>query len=897
VQLVTCRIETGPIKVRDSCSCQIAVRDCGRHWGEQHRGEMRRGLLDSTVEMMGEQRGAEAAARGPHPASRSDEDPQLRERPVADNGMSVEQPSAPLDRDREAASPSFHLDSLYTAEQGDEVLLLLTGWIDDRSSPLAGIRIASDDWLEWLGLDQVERLRRSDVDISLGAMGEQLFGMWSVAAAGPLGGDLLSVELLLQDGTRCATVIAPTRCSQRELEDELARLVDDPNSSAFRRLPLDRGVMQRIVGRELLDEVRSAPEVGSAPEVRSAPEVSRSAAESRSAPRSWVDSVTVADCGGIFLVFLIGWVDDRLAPLHQLRVLGNGWVGLLPRDQLGRCRRDDVPSLTSADQPLLGFWGLGFYDPGTLDGGVRSVEIVLADGSCRSFEVAARTCAEFDLRKQVADYLDSLGSSDRRLPAEPTAIQRAIGRWDAYEAATMPRAEMESVVVGTDGGVFICGWIDDTFDQLDGVRVSGSGWIVTFPGAGLARSCRPDVQKALGTSRASCFGCCGFMGDSVHAVPGSRCTVEWLMKSGARRRIEVPVRVLDSGDLMALVLGHLGACRFPGNPQIEAMACVAESIGRHIVDLNLRVTGMIKSRPHVERFGVRRHIRKGAVIVCLYGRPEYLFLQNAAFSAGPGIRDYELVYVCNSPDMAEGLLREAHIATMAYGLDVTLILLPGNAGFSAANNVGVDLAQADRLIMVNPDVFPLDRDWATKHTEIIEQKPAEQTQVFGVPLYYSDGSLMHAGMYFDVDIGLSLDHTAFKRRTLLRVEHYGKGAPPRDKKLLTPRPVPAVTGAFMSCRRQWFEAIGGLDEGYVMGHYEDADFCLKSLARGVAPWLHDVRLWHLEGSGSIHRPAREGATTINRWLFTSRWASTIVPDMLGPSPRHALLSGLGDLTL
>jgi GT2 family glycosyltransferase len=806
--------------------------------------------------------------------SRSDEDPQLCERPVADNVVSAEQPSAVSDRDRAAASPPFHVDSLCTAERGDRILLLLTGWIDDRSSPLAGIRIAGDNRLEWLGLEQVGRFRRADVDISLGAAGKELFGIWSVGAAGRLGSGLLSVELLLQDGTRCATEIVPTRCSQRELEDQLAGLVHSPNP-ACRHLPTDTAMMQRIVGQEQLDARREQPDEG------------------RSTPRGYVDSVTVADCGGIFLVFLIGWVDDRLVPLHQLRVLGNGWVGLLQRNQLGRCRRADVPSLTTADQPLLGFWGLGFYDPGTLDGGVRSVEIVLADGSCRSFEVAAQTCAELGLRKQVADYLDSLGASDRRLPAEPTAIHRAIGRWDAYEAATMPGAEVESVAVGADGGVFICGWIDDTIDELDGVRVSGSGWIVTFPGTGLARSYRQDVQSALGAARAHCFGCWGFTSDNVNAVPRSGCTVEWLMKSGARRRIEVPVRVLDSGDLMALVLGHLGACKFLGNPQVEATACVAESIGRHIVDLNLRVTRAITSRPYVERFGVRRHTRKGAVIVCLYGRPEYLFLQNAAFSAGQGIGDYELVYVCNSPEMAEGLLREAHIATMTYGLDITLILLPGNAGFSAANNVGVDIAHADRLMMVNPDVFPLDRDWATKHTEIIEQKPAEQTQVFGVPLYYNDGSLMHAGMYFDADIGVSLKRTTFKRRTLLRVEHYGKGAPPRDKKLLTPRPVPAVTGAFMSCKRQWFEAINGFDEGYVWGHYEDADFCLKSLARGVAPWLHDVRLWHLEGSGSIHRPALDGAATVNRWLFTSRWESTIVPDMLGPSPRHALLPGLG----
>ena len=69
-----------------------------------------------------------------------------------------------------------------------------------------------------------------------------------------------------------------------------------------------------------------------------------------------------------------------------------------------------------------------------------------------------------------------------------------------------------------------------------------------------------------------------------------------------------------------------------------------------------------------------------------------------------------------------------------------------------------------------------------------------------------------------------------------------------------PRPVPAVTGAFMSVDRGWFEKLGGFTEDYVFGHYEDADLCLKSIQAGAVPWIHDIRLWHLEGQGS-HPPA------------------------------------------
>ena len=109
----------------------------------------------------------------------------------------------------------------------------------------------------------------------------------------------------------------------------------------------------------------------------------------------------------------------------------------------------------------------------------------------------------------------------------------------------------------------------------------------------------------------------------------------------------------------------------------------------------------------------------------------------------------------------------------------------------------------------------------------------------------------------------------------LRVEHYGKGAPPLSTKFVRSRPVPAITGAFISLNRKWFENIGGFSEDYVFGHYEDADLCLKSLEKGVCPWMHDVKLWHLEGKGSHRLPVHEGASIVNRWLFNRRWAKKI----------------------
>ena len=119
---------------------------------------------------------------------------------------------------------------------------------------------------------------------------------------------------------------------------------------------------------------------------------------------------------------------------------------------------------------------------------------------------------------------------------------------------------------------------------------------------------------------------------------------------------------------------------------------------------------------------------------------------------------------------------------------------------------------------------------------------------------------------------------------MIRVEHYAKGAPPETPAYHRARPVPAVTGAFMSADRAWYERLGGFSEEYVYGHYEDADLCMRSLASGRPVWLHDLPLWHLEGKGSTRRLAHEGGALVNRWHFTRLWGDFIADAFCGAEP-------------
>jgi GT2 family glycosyltransferase len=447
----------------------------------------------------------------------------------------------------------------------------------------------------------------------------------------------------------------------------------------------------------------------------------------------------------------------------------------------------------------------------------------------------------------------------------------------------------ESIFVCRGGGVLVMGWVDDDARPLDAITLVAGGWRATFDANSLARRTRPDVAAALGRQIPYPFGYIGFIFGEKEIIPGGRGDLQLKFRDGGVITASQDIRTVDEIELRLILLSHLSDSEHLGGATTNAAACLSAGLGDNVIRFNHSITAPIAARPYVKRFGGAKRKYAGSIVVCLYGRAEYHFVQNALFAGNPGIDDYEFIFVSNSPELADTLLANAKKAYRTYGLDQTLVLLPGNAGFGAANNVAVDSAESDRILIVNPDVFPKDRAWAAKHTDLIRNHPRTETDLFGAPLYYDDGSLMHGGMFFEVDTRVAFHRTQNTLTRLIRVEHYGKGAPAESPQFTRPRPVPAVTGAFISVARPWFETLGGFTEDYVFGHYEDADLCLKSLKKGVAPWLHDLRLWHLEGKGSTRLPVHEGGSTVNRWLFSSTWEDAVNDGLLGPEPTHPLL--------
>lgn len=296
------------------------------------------------------------------------------------------------------------------------------------------------------------------------------------------------------------------------------------------------------------------------------------------------------------------------------------------------------------------------------------------------------------------------------------ARERAIKFAGAAEAANA----CDRLLLSPSGGVLLIGWVDDLSSPLHHVEIVGDGWTIWFRGEQLIRSRRGDVEKALEKAAAHHFGLTGVMFANQAVSPGASVRVSITLKNGAVLDSTVKPGVMSDLELRDTILTHLAGMPFLGNAQVELIHALGAGSGREIVRLNCAVTNAIVANPYVQRFGAEGGRKKGSLVVCLYGKAEFMFLQNALFSLGRGIEDYEFVYVSNSPELSEIMIRNAEVGSRTYGVDQTIVLLPGNAGFGAANNAAARAAHSDRVVALNPDVFPRDPDWARRHIEIVE---------------------------------------------------------------------------------------------------------------------------------------------------------------------------------
>jgi GT2 family glycosyltransferase len=257
---------------------------------------------------------------------------------------------------------------------------------------------------------------------------------------------------------------------------------------------------------------------------------------------------------------------------------------------------------------------------------------------------------------------------------------------------------------------------------------------------------------------------------------------------------------------------------------------VAES-GRAVVDLSVIVVS----------WNVRDLLRR--CLRSLEGAPGFELVQ-----AGDGLdphevevpgRRLEIVVVDNgSGDGSPEMVRAEFPA-------VRLVANGENRGFTAANNQGLALSRGRRLLLLNPDAevvgdaLAIMVDYVDEHAGV---------GVLGPQLRYPDGSQQSSRRRFPTFATALVESTVIQEwwpdNGLLR--RYYMADTPDD----AVQPVDWVVGACLLVRREAYEQVGGLDEGFFM-YSEELDWCrrIKSAGWDVV-YLPTATVIHHEGKSS-----------------------------------------------
>ena len=201
------------------------------------------------------------------------------------------------------------------------------------------------------------------------------------------------------------------------------------------------------------------------------------------------------------------------------------------------------------------------------------------------------------------------------------------------------------------------------------------------------------------------------------------------------------------------------------------------------------------------------------------------------------------VVVTHEPDLAladciSALAPQVEELVLVANLPLE-IELPSNArllankrprGFSANVNRGVGETSGDFVVIANPDTDP-----APDAVRILREFAAARMRcgIAGPQLRYPDGRRQPSRRSFPTVRGTLV------RRTPLRIALHPAHRQRRHY-LLDERPAEPVQsdwllGAFLLLRRQMFEELGGLDEGYRL-YGEDIDLAYRARQTGWERW-------------------------------------------------------------
>ena len=229
------------------------------------------------------------------------------------------------------------------------------------------------------------------------------------------------------------------------------------------------------------------------------------------------------------------------------------------------------------------------------------------------------------------------------------------------------------------------------------------------------------------------------------------------------------------------------------------------------------------------------------------------------------------------------------IASLGWSEWVTFMPLERNGGFAYGNNAAIrPVLESSNpppyILLLNPDTV-VHPGALQALVNFMELHP--DVGIAGSRLEHRDGTPQESAFRFHTAMS-ELDQ-GFRLGVLSKLLRHWHVAPPISQEACQ---TDWVAGASMIVRREVFEAIGLIDEGYFM-YYEEMDFCLQAKRAGFTCWyVPESRVIHLVGQSSGVTDTKRPPKRLPQYWFDSRqryflknygWLYTAITDIFWAS--------------
>lgn len=376
----------------------------------------------------------------------------------------------------------------------------------------------------------------------------------------------------------------------------------------------------------------------------------------------------------------------------------------------------------------------------------------------------------------------------------------------------------------------------------------------------MVRLIREDIVNAFSERVPDARPRSGFMFYlSMPTEPGDPRCLKFKFALGDDVMVKLPTeRQPMSG--VPLIKNILGMIPHPNRMQHELFDVFDNALGPALEAINQK-RSRFKGEVEVRQFGEPPEAPETSIIVPLYGRCDFMRHQLAQFADDPEIKSQDLIYVVDDPRLLEEVHAVAAKYQWLFDIAFRVVWYGQNLGFAGANNIGGRYARGEKLLLLNSDAFPRHSGWLGELSNALDNLP--QAGAVGPLLQFADDTVQHAGMYPRRDLMLP----GFLLNT-----HQGMGMPYAGGDESTEHPL--LTAACLMLRTEDYNELGGFDEGYVIGDFEDSDLCLALRKLGKKLYLvPKAKLWHLERQSQTLdnvAGARQLITLFNGWRYQNK---------------------------